>query len=123
MNWDKAFDKMLADHGISAKKLAQQSGVSEITISRFRRGRQPMSTETLDALLMAVSAEARSYFFEILAGQQPKKCPTLQDIILEAEVDQLAKALQIISARFNKIIKDPSVLQDVNLKTRDKVLI
>lgn len=111
---------MMETYGISAKKLAVESGVSEITISRFRRGKQPMTTENLDTLLMAVPAEARIYFFKILTGEIVEaKCPTLQDMVLEAKPHQLTIALQIIGARLNDLVADKNVSQ--NTKTKEGI--
>jgi DNA-binding Xre family transcriptional regulator len=67
MDWNTAFNKTLKQHGISAKWLADRSGLTEQTISKFRNGR-PMTTDNLNTLLLQLPYEARAYFFSLILG-------------------------------------------------------
>ena len=68
MNFNLAFDRTLKEFRISAKKLAEQSGVAPQTISDFRRGKKSIQTDSLGKLLGALPADASAYFFSALLG-------------------------------------------------------
>ncbi len=67
-NWNKAFDKVLREFSLSAKWLSQVSGVSEHTISQFRKGHKDATTATLSRLLAPLPEEARERFFSLVQG-------------------------------------------------------
>lgn len=97
MNISKTFDQTLNSCGISGKWLAERSGVSEVVISRFRRGRQ-VQTDTLGRLLVALPFEAQKYFFESLLGTNVKARPqSLQEMVEEMEPQALAGVLLAIA--------------------------
>ncbi len=101
MNFGYAFDKALNEFGISARWLAQKSGVSEPVISRFRNGTTKANTKTLEQLLSSLSIEVQQRFYENLLGQALKpRCPSAEDLIEEMEAEELAKLLNVIAARF-----------------------
>lgn len=69
MDFNQAFDRTLKNFGISAKWLAEQSGVAAPTISDFRRGKKSIQTDSLGKLLGALPTEAKLNFFSLLLGQ------------------------------------------------------
>jgi transcriptional regulator with XRE-family HTH domain len=69
MNFNQALNSTLKEFGISAKQLAEQSGVTPQSISEFRRGKRTIQTDSLEKLLECLSFEARIYFFSLLLGE------------------------------------------------------
>lgn len=57
----EAFDLTVKQFNLKAKELAAQSGVSESSISRYRKGEQSLSTDALDNLMAALPHQARQY--------------------------------------------------------------
>jgi len=108
MDWNKAFDKTLRTYGVSAKWLSEQTGLSQQTISYFRKGRQPMTTENLGKLLMKLSTEAREYYFSLVLGASvPKRSPSfeeeIEELIDKADHAQIAILLSMLSAKFSSL--------------------
>ena len=68
MNLNKAFDQTLKDFEITAKHLAEMSGVAPQTISDFRRGKKAIQTDSLEKLLSVLPAEAQAHFFSLALG-------------------------------------------------------
>lgn len=99
MEWNQSFDLTLKTYGVNARQLAQKSGVSEITISRFRKGRQPMNTDNLNALLSALPQKIQNHFFKLLLGEDAFAQPKLEDLIEEMDSQELAKCLRILANR------------------------
>ncbi len=54
----KLFDEMLNRFNLSAKVVGEAAGVSEVMISRFRRGKMDLGSAKLIALLASVPLEA-----------------------------------------------------------------
>lgn len=69
MNFNKAFDITLKKFEISAKDLAEQSGVTPQSISEFRREKKTIQTDSLQKLLEFLPIEAKMYFFSSLLGE------------------------------------------------------
>jgi transcriptional regulator with XRE-family HTH domain len=70
MNFNQALNSTLKEFGISAKQLAEQSGVTPQSISEFRRGKRTIQTDSLEKLLEYLPFEARMYFFSLLLGEK-----------------------------------------------------
>lgn len=68
MNHQQAFNEMMIRFDIEAKKLALDSKVSEIQISRFRNGKQDLHADSLLRLLNSVSKEARQWYLSAVLG-------------------------------------------------------
>ncbi|MFP5273953.1 helix-turn-helix domain-containing protein [Coleofasciculus sp.] len=68
MNSGYNFDKVLREFGISAKHLASESGISENSISSFRKGRKSMTCDNLKVLLNCLPFEARQRFYSLELG-------------------------------------------------------
>lgn len=100
MDWNQAFDQTLNTYGVSAKWLSRKSGVSEVVISRFRRGKQAVNTDTLNALLKPLPTEAKDYFFSKLRGSEViLTAPEIESLIEKMEFSQLANLLSLIASR------------------------
>lgn len=70
MNFNQAFDSTLKDFRVSAKRLAEQSGVSPQSISEFRREKKSIQTDSLERLLEFLPIEAKVHFFSLLLGEE-----------------------------------------------------
>ena len=88
MDWNACFHRTLRDYGISAVWLSEKSGISKTTISLFRTGKRPMTTDNLDVLLACMPLEAREYFFSLLLGSElpPAVCPKIEE-----QIEKLSK--------------------------------
>ncbi|AFZ11477.1 hypothetical protein Cri9333_0519 [Crinalium epipsammum PCC 9333] len=107
MDFSLAFNLTVSQFGISAKDLAQRSGILESTISRFRNGHQ-IKTETLSRLLECLSVEQREYFLSALASGENTKNQRRSNIerwIETASIDELHHSLLLIG---HKCVKQNS---------------
>ena len=86
MNWNTAFDRTLKEFGISAKWLSERCGLSQQSISKFRNGHCPMTTDNLNALLSELPFDARERFFSLLLGSE---LPPAQLPPIEAQIESL----------------------------------
>ena len=109
----KLFDEMLNRFGLSAKALAEVADVSEVMISRFRRGKVDLGAAKLLALLSNVPQEAREWYLSELLGVKPNT--SLRALILSASEDDIGEILHFLAARW-VAIKDhqPSESSDRN---------
>ena len=84
-SWNKAFDQVLREFNISAKQLAKESGVTEQTISQFRKGRNDATTRILNRLLESLPYDARERFFSLLLRNPvlPAKPTTIAEQVKE----------------------------------------
>ena len=99
MDFSLAFNLTLNQFDISAKELAQKSGVTETVISRFRNGHQ-VRTETLSRLLECFSVHQRDYFFSVFASGEDSKNQmrsNAESWIEIATLDELHQTLLLIS--------------------------
>lgn len=64
----EAFDQTAVNFKITNVWFAEKAGVSESSISRFRRGKQNLSTDDLDVLLATLSEEERQFYYSLLLG-------------------------------------------------------
>lgn len=101
LDWNKAFDRMMSAHGLSAKWLSDESGVSEVTISRFRKGKQPMTTDNLGKLLSFVPHEAQQYFFKVLIGQILNPRLSMEEMVESMSPSEVSAVLSAIAARLS----------------------
>ena len=69
--YQQLFDEMFDKFDLSAKVVAKQAGVSEVLISRFRKGKADLGTGKFLALLGAVPMEAREWYLSQLLGAKP----------------------------------------------------
>lgn len=92
----KLFDEMLNRFNLSAKVVGEAAGVSEVMISRFRRGKMDLGSAKLIALLASVPLEARDWYLSQLLGVKPGT--SLRSLVLAASPKEKAEVLNAIGA-------------------------
>ncbi|MBF2018461.1 MAG: XRE family transcriptional regulator [Rivularia sp. T60_A2020_040] len=92
----RLFDEMLERFDISAKEIAQLIGVSEVTLSRFRRGKGDLLTTKFLALLLVLPEDAREWYISRLVGSKPKI--NLRSLVMEASPQEKAEVLNALAA-------------------------
>ncbi len=109
MNWNQAFDITLKEFGISAKLLSEQSGISQQSISKFRNGRCPMTTDNLNSLLLELPFEARKRFFSLLVGASLSPI----NLTIEEQVKNLSKDSKknLVMIIVESLVNEPDSLQ------------
>jgi DNA-binding Xre family transcriptional regulator len=63
MQFFEAFDKTLSQFSIKNRELQQSTGISDASISRFRRGERDLHTATLQTLIAALPPEAQQHYY------------------------------------------------------------
>ncbi len=91
----KLFDEMLNRFNLSAKVVGEAAGVSEVMISRFRRGKMDLGSAKLIALLASVPLEARDWYLSQLLGVKPGT--SLRSLVLAASPQEKAEILNLIA--------------------------
>lgn len=92
----KLFDQMLNRFDIPAKQIAETAGISEVMISRFRRGKADLGTTKFLAMLAAIpDEEAKDWYVSQLLGTKPKV--NLRSLVLEASPQEKAEVLNVIA--------------------------
>ncbi|BAZ18853.1 hypothetical protein NIES4071_107380 (plasmid) [Calothrix sp. NIES-4071] len=93
----KLFDEMLTRFDISAKDLACVVGISEVMLSRFRRGKADIGTSKFLTMLGAVPEEAKNWYLSQLLGGTKPKTTTLRTWIESAPIEERAEALRVLA--------------------------
>ncbi|MEG4293248.1 hypothetical protein Q5692_31785 [Microcoleus sp. C2C3] len=101
MKFCEALDRTLEDYGISAKWLSEQSGVSMQMISQFRRGKQRVYSDSLEAMIAALPLEVRCYFYGLMNGDRIPTVSLLNEAELADLMDEIAKVLRKRSSGSN----------------------
>ncbi len=70
MKFYEALDKTLERYGITAKWLSEQSGVSQQMISQFRKGKQRVYSDSLEAMIGSLPPEPKRYLFGLFLGDR-----------------------------------------------------
>jgi transcriptional regulator with XRE-family HTH domain len=91
----KLFDEMLNRFNLSAKAIAEAADVSEVMVSRFRRGKVDLGAAKLIALLANVPQEAREWYLSQLLGV--KLGTSLRSLVVSASPQEKAEALKLIT--------------------------
>lgn len=98
----KLFDEMLSRFDIPARKIAEAAGISEVMISRFRRGKADLGTTKFLAMLAAIPNEAaRDWYLSQLLGTKPKV--NLRSFVLEASPQEKAEVLNVIAGLVSEL--------------------
>jgi transcriptional regulator with XRE-family HTH domain len=105
MHYRDAFNQTLEKFSITAKSLAQKSGVQERQISQFRHGKDLMS-ETLFGLIAALPNEAKIYYFSCVNGESMLDTVDLPSLIAQAPPQKQAEALHLIAEIFAKNVRN-----------------
>lgn len=110
MNLNKAFDQTLKDFEITAKHLAEISGVAPQTISDFRRGKKAIQTDSLEKLLNVLPAEAQAHFFSLTVGGNLSSEKLLrllgkdwQLLISTASLGDIEEILRALTQRYSEL--------------------
>ncbi len=111
--YQQLFDEMLKRFGIEAKATAQKAGVSEVMLSRFRRGKADLGAEKLISLLLVVPHEARMWYLSELFGISPNM--SLRNLIAQAPPEEQAEVLHLIADSFAKNQKAENTVDTVEL--------
>jgi transcriptional regulator with XRE-family HTH domain len=95
---------------LSAKVVAKQAGVSEVLISRFRKGKADLGTGKFLALLGAVPTEAREWYLSQLLGAKPGV--SLRVLVSAASPVERVEILNLIGHSFleDRTTTEPSEL-------------
>ncbi len=96
--YQQLFDEMFDRYNLSAKVVAKQAGVSEVLISRFRKGKADLGTGKFLALLGAVPIEAREWYLSQLLGAKPGV--SLRKVIYAASPVERVEILNLIAHSF-----------------------
>lgn len=97
----KLFDEMLNRFSLSAKVVGEAAGVSEVMVSRFRRGKVDLGTAKFIALLSNVPQEARDWYLSELLEARPEA--SLRSLVLSAGHDEIAEILHLLAERWEVI--------------------
>ena len=121
MNISQAFDKTLKNFGINARRLSEQSGVSEKMISLFRNERQRIYSDSFEKLLDALPLEARLYFLiqlsegKLAALDQLSEADYIQagwkSLIFSASLADLEIILRALADRYGELKAKNEVIQ------------
>lgn len=111
MNHQQAFDEMMSLFGIEAKKLAADAKVSEIQISRFRRGKQDLHADALLRLLTNVSVEARQWYLSAVLGDV-RLGVDMRSLVAEFDVQELSQLLHLVADQL-KTSKSTEAFQEM----------
>jgi transcriptional regulator with XRE-family HTH domain len=94
MKFCEALDKTLEHYGISAKWLSEQSGVSMQMISQFRRGKQRVYSDSLEAMINALPQEVRRHFYSLMMGDHIPTVSVMNESELADLMDEIASVLR-----------------------------
>ncbi|WP_414623822.1 helix-turn-helix domain-containing protein [Calothrix sp. CCY 0018] len=99
------FDEMMNRFNISAKELAETAGISEVMLSRFRRGKADLGMSKFLAVFAAIPDEAKEWYVSRLLGVNPKA--SLRSQIIAASPQEKAEvfnalAIWVVQSRENK---------------------
>ncbi len=120
MKISKAFDKTLKNFGINARRLSEQSGVSEKMISLFRNDRQRIYSDSFEKLLDALPIEARLYFLIQLSEDKLAALDQLSDaeiktgwksLIFSASLEDIEIILRTLADRYGELKARNEVVQ------------
>lgn len=101
----EAFNQTLNHYGLTAKRLSEESGVSENHISAFRRGVSDIGSKKLESLIDAMEAIApgsKQYFYSQLAGNSLKPSDW-RPLILAANSQDIEEILKLLAERWSVI--------------------
>ena len=111
--YQQLFDEMLKRFCIEAKATAQKAGVSEVMLSRFRRGKVDLGSEKLISLLLVVPHEARMWYLSELFGISPNT--SLRNLIAQAPPEEKVEALRLIADSFDGNQNNENTVETVEL--------
>ncbi|WP_445246390.1 hypothetical protein [Microcoleus sp. OTE_8_concoct_300] len=93
MKFYEALDRTLDAYEISAKWLSEQSGVSMQMISQFRRGKQRVYSDSLEAMIGALPLEVRRHYYSLMNGDSIS-VSAMSEMELADIMDKIAEVLR-----------------------------
>lgn len=121
MKISKAFDKTLKNFGINARRLSEQSGVSEKMISLFRNDRQRIYSDSFEKLLEALPIEAKLYFLIQLSEDKLTALDKLSEadyveaewksLIFSASLSDIETILRALADRYGELKANSEIVQ------------
>ena len=93
--YQELFAQMLQRFNISAKEIAQEAGISEGMMSRFRQGKSDISLKNFIKILLIVPENARIWYLSQIFGQNPGN--NWRESINQASSQELAEILRIVA--------------------------
>lgn len=93
--YQELFAQMLQRFNISAKELAQEAGISEGMMSRFRQGKSDISLKNFIKIFLIVPENARIWYLAQIFGQNPGN--NWRKSINQASSQELAEILRIVA--------------------------
>jgi transcriptional regulator with XRE-family HTH domain len=96
MKFCEAFDTTLSHYNLSAKEIAEASGMRPATISEYRRGLREIHTNNLERLIQALPPEAQEHFF-------------MSCLIGEMSTSTMATMLHMIAAKMRQGVELRSI--------------
>ncbi|MGE5658464.1 MAG: hypothetical protein ACM37W_17825 [Actinomycetota bacterium] len=94
MKFCEAIDKTLDAYGISAKWLSEKSGVSQQMISQYRKGKQRVYSDSLEAMITALPEEPRRHLFSLILGSRISPLSVMDEIELADLMDEIAQLIR-----------------------------
>lgn len=99
------FDEMMNRFDISAKELAEAAGISEVMLSKFRRGKADLGMSKFLAVFAVIPDEAKEWYVSRVLGIKPKA--SLRSQIIAASPQEKAEvfnalAIWVVQSRDNK---------------------
>ena len=91
----RLFDEMLINFEIQASEIAEVTGISEVSLSKFRRGKADLGTAKFLAILGILPEEAREWYVCQILGAKPKT--NLRLLVSEASPQEKAEVLNAIA--------------------------
>jgi hypothetical protein len=95
MKFYEALNQTLEECGVSARWLSEKSGVSEQMVSNYRRGKQRVYSDSLEAMIAALPKETQRYLFGLVSGSNLG----LKEMIDSADDRQLEEAFRLIGEK------------------------
>ena len=92
----RLFDEMLTNFDIQASDIAEVTGISEVSLSKFRRGKADLGTAKFLAILAILPDEAREWYVSQILGAKPKT--NLRLLVSEASPQEKAEVLNAIAS-------------------------
>ena len=87
MKFADAFRETMFRYNLTGNKLAAESGLTEMQISKFRNGGE-LRTDSLEKLLEALPIEAREYMMGLVLSHVREHVPLPKETIETADIQQ-----------------------------------
>ena len=89
------FDEMMNCFNISAKELAEAAGISEVMLSKFRRGKADLGMAKFLSIFAVIPDEAKEWYVSRVLGINPKA--SLRSQIIAASPQEKAEVFNALA--------------------------